>query len=137
VIKNTGLAELWQKGVYAPLTENEAITRCAEIIVYFSENSIKVIKCGLHPSEGLLSGSDTLAGPFHPAFGYKVESRIFAMILEKINKADGVKAVRYNPSDEPAVYGYKRCNAFLLNELSKKNVIIHKDNKVPIGTILI
>jgi histone acetyltransferase (RNA polymerase elongator complex component) len=75
VIKGTELAEMWEKGEYVPLGEEEALSRAAELITYFEANGIKVIRCGLHPSEGLLSGEEYLAGPFHPAFGQKARER--------------------------------------------------------------
>ena len=76
VIKGTELAEIWERGEYVPLEEEEALDRAAELIAYFGANSIKVIRCGLHPSEGLLSGEEYLAGPFHPAFGQKARERV-------------------------------------------------------------
>jgi radical SAM superfamily enzyme len=75
VIKGTELADLWMKGEYRPLEEGEALERAAELIAYFEPRNIKVIRCGLHPSEGLLSGEEYLAGPFHPAFGQKARDQ--------------------------------------------------------------
>jgi histone acetyltransferase (RNA polymerase elongator complex component) len=75
VIKGTELAEMWRRKEYRPLSEEEAVERAAKLISYFEANDIKVIRCGLHPSEGLLSGEEYLAGPFHPAFGQKARER--------------------------------------------------------------
>ncbi len=75
VVKGTELAQMWQRGEYVPLEEDEAVNRAAALISYFETNGIKVIRCGLHPSEGLLSGEEYLAGPFHPAFGQKARER--------------------------------------------------------------
>ncbi|MGB2600378.1 MAG: radical SAM protein, partial [Candidatus Omnitrophota bacterium] len=75
VIKGTELAQMWQRGEYVPLEEDEAVSRAASLISYFEANGIKVIRCGLHPSEGLLSGEEYLAGPFHTAFGQKARER--------------------------------------------------------------
>ncbi|MFC1548765.1 elongator complex protein 3 [Candidatus Omnitrophota bacterium] len=71
VVKGTKLAEMWTENKYRPLPEGEAVERSAKLISYFESNDIKVIRCGLHPSEGLISGEECLAGPFHPAFGQK------------------------------------------------------------------
>jgi histone acetyltransferase (RNA polymerase elongator complex component) len=76
VIDGTELARLWKGKKYKPLSEEEAVERSASLISYFESNGIKVIRCGLHPSEGLVSGEEYLAGPFHPAFGQK--ARILA-----------------------------------------------------------
>jgi histone acetyltransferase (RNA polymerase elongator complex component) len=75
VVKGTELAEMWRRKEYKPLGEEEAVERAAELVSYFETNGIKVIRCGLHPSEGLLSGEEYLAGPFHPAFGQKARER--------------------------------------------------------------
>ncbi len=75
VIKGTELADMWLKGCYYPLGEEEAVDRAARLILFFESNGVKVIRCGLHPSEGLLSGEEYLAGPFHPAFGQKARER--------------------------------------------------------------
>ena len=75
VMKGTQLARLWQDKKYFPLKEEEAVERSAKLISYFNENDIKVIRCGLHPSEGLLTGEEYLAGPFHPAFGQKAREK--------------------------------------------------------------
>lgn len=71
VIKDTEMALMWQRGEYVPLSLNEGVERAGRLIRYFEDRSIKVIRCGLHPSEGLISGEEYLAGPFHPAFGQK------------------------------------------------------------------
>jgi len=76
VIKETHLSSLWHQGEYYALGEDEAIDRAARLMLYFESNDIKVIRCGLHPSEGLLSGKEYLAGPFHPAFGHKAKLRM-------------------------------------------------------------
>lgn len=76
VIKGTKLAALWQKGEYTPLSMDEAVMRSAKLIEYFESRGIKVIRCGLHPSEGLISGEEYLTGPFHPAFGEMARNKI-------------------------------------------------------------
>lgn len=131
VIKNTELAGLWKKGAYIPLSEKEAIERCAKLILFFEANNIKVIRCGLHPSENLLNGNDLLAGPFHPAFGLKVRSCLFAL---KIKKIPNEKTILYNPEDEPALFGYKRENRQLLNSTKPS---LRRDAIVPRGTVIV
>jgi len=68
VVENTLLAKQFREGQYQPLTLAEAIDWCKDIYTYFLEQGITVLRVGLHPSEGLLSGSDYLAGPFHVSF---------------------------------------------------------------------
>lgn len=75
VMEDTELAGMWQRGEYAPLDLEEAVERAANIISFFVSKGVKVIRCGLHATEGLLSGSGFLAGPFHPAFGHLAKQR--------------------------------------------------------------
>ena len=79
VMKGTELAEAWKRKDYVPLEFDEALERSARLIEYFTSNGVKVIRCGLHPSEGLLSGEEYLAGPFHPSFGHFARERARAL----------------------------------------------------------
>ncbi|NQT22460.1 MAG: radical SAM protein [Candidatus Omnitrophica bacterium] len=131
VIRDTELAAMFKEGTYMPLDENEAIARCAKLITYFDKKGIKVIRCGLHPSESLLSGRDMLAGPFHPAFRQKVDSFIYGRLLRKHGHKK-INNIYFNPKEAASVIGYRRENAL---ELKGKPVKFNPDNKVPIGTI--
>ncbi|MCK5450657.1 MAG: radical SAM protein [Candidatus Omnitrophica bacterium] len=139
VMKDTLLAEKWKKKEYSPLTEKEAVDRAAQIVLYFNANDIKVIRCGLHPSEDLLSGKGILSGPFHTAFGLKVESRIFLSMLRYINNncmlvvKDDLK-ICYNPKDEAAFFGFKRENQPTINIICVKDNL-RKGEDVPRGTV--
>ena len=115
VMKNTELAQKWCSREYEPLSEQKAVNRCAHIVMFFELNNIKVIRCGLHPSQGLLDGSSYLAGPFHPAFGEKVKSRIMKYYLKYIiaNCLD-VRAIEFNPKDKGAFLGFKGENKSLI-----------------------
>jgi len=75
VMDGTELAGMWRRGEYEPLDMEEAVERAGSIISFFMSRGIKVIRCGLHATEGLLSGQEYLAGPFHPAFGHFARER--------------------------------------------------------------
>ena len=68
VIKDTPLEELYRKGSYKPLSLEEAVNWTKEIMKIFEAGNVRVIRVGLHPSEGLIDGSDLIAGPFHKSF---------------------------------------------------------------------
>jgi histone acetyltransferase (RNA polymerase elongator complex component) len=127
VIKNTELETLWRSHRYKPLREEDAIERCAKLILYLESKDINIIRCGLHPSEGLINGTEYLAGPFLPSFRQKAESRIFHLMLEYIIQ-NGAKEISFNPNDEPYFYGYKRSNFPLINKipLTKKEHAVSK-----------
>ncbi|MDD5633761.1 MAG: radical SAM protein [Candidatus Omnitrophica bacterium] len=133
VIKNTELADMWSNDQYSPLSEAEAIKRAANLIVYFEANDIKVIRCGLHPSEGLLSGSDLLDGPFSPTFRLKVESLIFRRMMEYLFRTvkGNLLEIVFNPQDEAAFFGFGRENLALIKKIGKYK----KDEKVKRGSL--
>jgi len=120
VMKDTPLAE--QK--HTALTEEEAIDLSARLVVYFESSGIKVIRCGLHPSSGLLNGKDIVSGPFHEAFGLKVRSRIFSFMLEELHRSGqpSGRHVLFNRRDEAAFFGFRQENKPMIAELSEKNM---------------
>lgn len=88
VIKNTELEELYLSGLYKPLTIEEAVNRVKQLIPIFEAAGIVILRIGLHPSEGLLNGTDLLAGPFHPSFRELVESALWGDILKPLYKLE-------------------------------------------------
>ena len=75
VMEDTELAAMWRRKEYVALEMEEAVERAAKLISFFRQADIKVIRCGLHSSEGLLSGKEYLAGPFHQSFGHYAKER--------------------------------------------------------------
>ncbi|MFH1846817.1 MAG: radical SAM protein [Candidatus Omnitrophota bacterium] len=139
VIRGTVLEDLWRESKYKPLEAKEAVKRSAFLLMYFESVGIKVIRCGLHPAPGLISGEDFLAGPFHPAFRQKAESLIFTFMLDRIIRDTDkqvIKAVSFNPQDEAAFFGFKGQNQFKINELIGKNRdLLIRDLKIPKGCV--
>ena len=68
VIKGTPFEDLFQEGKYIPLGLEEAIEMTKNVMRVFDESDVRIIRIGLHPSEGLLNRNDYVAGPFHPSF---------------------------------------------------------------------
>ena len=87
VLKDTELESLYNQGRFVPLTVEEAVGWCAEIVQLYRKEEIKILRIGLHSSE-LLEGS-IVAGPYHPAFGELVESRI--LLKEIIKELDNME----------------------------------------------
>ena len=82
VIKDTELEELYLKGLYTPLTLEEAVDQVANILPEFAKHNITVLRVGLQANEGLNSG-DYIAGPYHPAFKELVMDRIIYKTVHK------------------------------------------------------
>lgn len=75
VLRGTALAALYEKGSYQPQSVDEAVTLCAELLLFFKERGIPVIRLGLHASESLEEAR--VAGPWHPAFRELCEGRVY------------------------------------------------------------
>lgn len=75
VVRDTPLCDAYRAGEYRPQTVEEAAILCAELYQLFMEAEIPVLRLGLQPTEAL-SGGGAVAGPYHPAFGELVKSRI-------------------------------------------------------------
>jgi histone acetyltransferase (RNA polymerase elongator complex component) len=141
VIKGTFLASMWRKKSYRPLSEKAAIKRCARLIDVFKKAGVRVLRCGLHPSKGLLSGDDILDGPFHEAFGQKVETYRCGEILRRWLKSEkdpaAVLHVLFNPTDAGCVIGYGRENAIFVEKALKRYKVFKFSKDTPDGEIAI
>ena len=82
VIDNTGLADMYRQGLYTPLSFEEAIETSADMTQIIEKAGIPVIRIGLHPLAPHEQLS-VLAGPYHPALGFLVRSRMKRRILDK------------------------------------------------------
>jgi len=86
VIRDTALHQWYDKGKYNPLSLDDAVKWTKEIIPVFEKDNVKIIRIGLHPSEGLLSGDELVAGPFHPSFKELVLTEIWNDLLKPLIK---------------------------------------------------
>jgi len=75
VFKNTDLYEWYQKGTYTPLTLNEAVDICLDIVKIFNSENIKVIRLGLLMSDEEAK-NNFVEGPHHPRFRELVEKQM-------------------------------------------------------------
>lgn len=82
VIRDTGLYQLMEKGLYTPMSEKDAVARTAAMYRVLTESGINVIRVGLKSSDIISDGYNT-ADTFHPAFRQLVEGLIARQDLEK------------------------------------------------------
>ena len=75
VISGSPLAELYRQGQYQPLPLSRAVALAGRLWSIFNGYGISVVRMGLQPSASL--EETMLAGPYHPAFGELVLSRLF------------------------------------------------------------
>ncbi|MBQ0111205.1 MAG: radical SAM protein [Oscillospiraceae bacterium] len=81
VIENTELEFLYKRGEYRPQTVEEAVELAATVYEKFLSENINVIRVGLHTVE------DFVAGPYHPAFGEMVQSKM--MLNRALSQMEG------------------------------------------------
>jgi histone acetyltransferase (RNA polymerase elongator complex component) len=116
VIRGTELERMFSKGTYLPLSLEEAVQWTKSVVTLFDRSDVRSIRSGLHPSEGLLSGGDLIAGPFHSSFRELVMSAIWNDRFQGlINGNKGKRIViRVNPADRNAATGYSGQNRKML-----------------------
>ena len=103
VIRGTGMARLYQEGRYRPLKLDQAVEWCVESCMRLEKAEIPVIRMGL-------MSSPTLAGPWHPAFGFLVRSSIYRKCIESQLPSPGEQQrirVRVRGSELSLLRGYK------------------------------
>ena len=121
VVARTMLARWYEQGLYTPLTLQEAVNQCKDILYLFETNNITVLRVGLHPTEGFISGTDYLAGPFHVAFKELVQTEIWHDILSKINE----------PTDSICIYVPERqLTAAVGHHAKNKKMLLQKYREV-------
>ena len=141
VIKDTELADEYNRGEYTPLTVGQAVERCKEIVDLFNRNKINVIRIGLQNTEEIsdpsTEKSSVVAGPYHPAFRQLVESSMwYEAIVTKIKKVNAkVKKVKILANDINInnIIGHKKENIEKLKEIYDVDVVIERDEKIKPG----
>ena len=136
ILKQTGLAKLYEQGGYRPLSLHKAITLTRKAYTSFTENKIRVIRMGLQPSGEL--EKNLVAGPYHPSFGELVISRNFFVIARKILCEAGSRSVEITISDRDysAFVGNKKENLKRLKTLfPHNNFHLSSDPKVKRGHV--
>ena len=115
VVRDTPLFRLFEAGKYVPQTVEEAAECCAALYRLFDAAGIPVLRMGLQPTEELDRGG-AVAGPYHPAFGELVKSRILyenaAALLQNTEAETVTLLVRRDRVS--AMVGQHRSNLCLL-----------------------
>jgi len=127
VVKDSPLFLLWKAGSYTPQTLENAVALCAEAGRMFSEAGIPVLRYGLQPTEELSSGG-AVAGPYHPAFGELVKSRMVRNALERQLRfiADNIIDIAVPERLVSIVVGQNKCNLlWLRTQFPSHSICIH------------
>lgn len=127
VIKDTLLEEYYLTGQFTPLSLEQAVEWCTDILPLYREAGITVLRIGLQDSD-TLEGS-IVAGPYHPAFGELVESRIFynkmTNLLDEMKLENHKRIIiRTQPQLVSKLVGQKRANIEAIKERYSLNEVV-------------
>lgn len=122
VVNDSGLEHLYSTGGFQPLSIEKAVAICGFCHSKLEKAGIDVVRMGLQPSTSL--AKSVIAGPYHPAFGELVQSRLW---LNKIKKklmdlkAEEKLEMYLSHRDLSSVIGQQKKNIKRLEELGFKD----------------
>jgi len=121
VLVGSALADLLAAGRYTPLNLDSAVDTTARLYKLFVNSRIPVIRMGLQSSAELNRDNTVLAGPYHPAFGQLVMSKLFldrvCRELQRQGQVESVISIAVNPHSVSNVKGQKNNNLATLKNL--------------------
>lgn len=130
VIRGTAMHQWYEKGKYSPLSLEDAVNWTKEIMPVFENAGVNVIRVGLHPSEGLLSGEDLVDGPFHISFRELVLTEIwndkFKTLLKEKPGENLILSIPFGSLNH--AIGHKAKNKKMLLE-NYKSVVFTESNE--------
>ncbi|MDR1702789.1 MAG: radical SAM protein, partial [Sporomusaceae bacterium] len=116
VLSGTAMADLYQAGLYEPLTLEAAVARAAYFKLALGQKNIPVIRAGLQATDELNTAGTVLKGPYHPAFGEMVDSYLFYLLLAHFIEESQPRRfnegilIQHHPQDASKVRGLGREN---------------------------
>lgn len=130
VIKGTRLHTMYERGEYEARALDKTVALCADLMVKYESENIKVIRMGLQSSDGISTDGEIAAGPYHPAFGQLVKSQLAYRRLLEIGEVRDGEYTAYVPARELSDYiGQRKCNIKALQErFGYKKVLIKPIN---------
>ncbi len=118
VFYGTELCDMAQRGIYAPITDSEAVVRTASVLDVFDRHGVPCIRVGLCASENLSDCTRTYAGASHSAIGELAMGELYLRRIEA-------------ELDKRCIFGGEVCVYVALGAVSKA-VGQNKRNKVKI-----
>lgn len=77
VLENTPLATAFESRRYRPLSLDEGVQTCSELLRLFAEAAVPVSRVGFQPAVDLDGGATVIAGPWHPALRALAETPVW------------------------------------------------------------
>ena len=133
VIEGTKLADYYKKGEYELMPFEDMVSLCVDMMMQFEQSDIRVIKCGLHASDGV--EGERVAGFYHPAFRELCQGEIYK---KEILRLTGGKAGRYEvlvgKSHISKAVGHKRQNIDFFKNMGIE-VSIKGNDDIPLYSV--
>ncbi|CAK8723341.1 Radical SAM core domain-containing protein [Candidatus Electronema halotolerans] len=137
VLRGSGLAELHRQGQHQPLSLAKAVLLAAFMKERFEHAGIRTVRMGLQAGPEL--EDSLLAGPWHPAFGELVKSRLMLKQTRKLlaqAKSGQRISLRISSRDQSVFRGLKSANLERLCQLGLwRDAVLTADPEQPRGTV--
>lgn len=139
VIKDTQLEIWFKEGVYKPLSLEDATEISAQMVIIFERANIPIIRIGLQAQENLTEDQDLVTGPYHPAFGELVKSRVFRKQIEYLLfkkhtlPLSSTVVIYCHPQDISQVKGQNKDNIYYFKELYNLDIKICAEPSLSLG----
>ncbi len=143
VLKGSPLAKLYKKGLYTPISLREAVQWVKVALRLLEKAKIAVVRVGLQTTPELDSPKAVLAGPYHPAFRFLVESALFYdmayRLLENSGSLVGHRVrFRVAPEDLSNLKGHGKDNvARLRKAFGSRSIEMIADPTIVRGNLLL
>ena len=129
VLEDSGLARLYHRGGYRPLSLGRAVAQVAWMKKRFDAGGIQVVRMGLQPTGALERA--LVAGPYHPAFGELVLGRLMLRQARRLlaeATTDGPVTLVIAARDRSIFQGQRSVNLHRLRRLGlAHNLVVRTD----------
>lgn len=134
VLRHTPMEGMYESGTFRPLTVEEGVEWCAPLVELFEEKGVTILRLGLMAEENLSPEKDLVAGPYHPAFGELVRSRIWRRRVEEaLGHQQGAEVLWVNPRQLSQAKGNGKCNERYWQTQYGRPLAVKADASVPLG----
>lgn len=125
-LKDTLLYRLYNSGEYQPPSLEQSVKLCADLLEFFEQRDIRVIKLGLHASREVEDAY--AAGPYHPAFRELCEGRIYLKrAVKALGGQKGDFTLYVKKTEISKMVGQSKCNVKALEQMGCRCRIKSRD----------
>lgn len=144
VIAGSPLADLYLNKKYLPMSMDACVAQLKKLYLLFQKHQIPVIRMGLQASGELDDPATVLAGPYHPALGHMVFSKIFLdTAAEKIRENPapintGTVTLTVHPKSLSRMQGLNKKNIDTLKQMfALRQIEITTDASLAMDAVIV